>query len=122
MGKPSTPMLDKENSVSIVSEEIRDFSEWLQYEKSVVFATYDKRQDDCRTCGHTEIHSRNKDNDLQCTVADGCNCIFPDFGNPHKLIPIFQTLTQLLAEYFNIDLTQIEYERRKLLEWITQPQ
>lgn len=82
----SYPELDKMLAVSDKSQVIGEFLEWAQSEKQLVIAVW-----------HEED-------------ADGNKLYHP------RLLPAQFHAETLLAEYFEIDLAEVERERRKILE------
>lgn len=90
-----TPMLDKMTSVQNSSQVIGEFIEWLE-EKGYSIQSEVEYQNEHPIPFSDEVHIvKRKD-----------------------WMPIRATIENLLAEYFEIDLNQVEQERRLLLEML----
>jgi hypothetical protein len=93
---PSTPTLDKLKSVSDKSQAIGAFLEWLQSEQKVQLMRYHEHNDSCR--------DEDDEDEFVCGLDD-------------EMFPNHSSIEQLLADYFEIDLKEVEKERRALLDW-----
>jgi hypothetical protein len=80
------------------SQAIGEFIEWLLNEKG------------CEICYHSEDRATDEWNE-QFDEPEG-------FAARGAWIPIGQTIEQLLAEHFNIDLHALEAEKRQVLDAI----
>ena len=91
---PDCPECERLAAVAPVSQEIGRFLDWLREEKNWTLADYHEHSEECygengyRICGYAK----------------------------DSLAPVHFQPEKLLAEFFGIDLTKIENERRALLE------
>ncbi len=92
---PETPTIDKMRSVKDQSQTIGGFLAWLQSEQKVQLMLYHEHTDRCL----------DEDGDHQCGLSED------------SLTPEYRSIERLLADYFEIDLTQVEKERTALLDW-----
>ena len=92
MAEPVAPMVDKMIAVNEKSQAIGEFLEWLQEEKG-----YSIRE------RLTLVEDRPAW-DYQVEVTEW--------------LPIKQSIEGLLAEYFEIDLAQVEAEKRAILKYL----
>lgn len=118
-----TPMLDRLLAVNAQSQAIGEFIEWLR-ERDIVLAEHARTAVyTCATCGpvpHTQVYRPSLDDDEErrhkrasCRAGDdGDNAV--DYV-PSGLYPVRPSTDTLLAEFFDIDLTATERERRALL-------
>lgn len=89
----SYPEHDKLQSVKDRSQIIGDFLSWLQEEQSVVLAKSHKHNANCIENG-----------DRVCGVEKG------------QLVPVFCSIPQWLAKYFDVDEAKLEEEKRAMLD------
>lgn len=94
---PETPTLDKLRSVKDKSQGIGEFLEWLQSEQKVQLMLYHE---------HTDRYL-DEDGDHQCGLSKD------------SMLPEYRSIERLLAEFFEIDLVEVEVEkeRQALLDW-----
>lgn len=92
---PETPTLDKMRSVRDKSRAIGEFLEWLQSEQKVQLMLYHEHTDRCL----------DEDGDHQCGLSED------------SVVPECRSIERLLAEFFEIDLVEVEKERVTLLDW-----
>jgi hypothetical protein len=90
-----TPELDKLAKVAPYSQKIGEFLEWLGDTKNFTLCKLHEHDDSCY-----EDNSRYP----TCQMSD------EDYYSVHY------SIETLLAEFFKIDLNEIENERRKILE------
>jgi len=91
-----TPESDKMLKVQKQSQTIGEFLEWMQGEKNITFAQYHTHDDECRK------------------IEGGCG--LPE----HWPAPINTNTEKLLAEFFGIDLKEVEKENRAILAQLRQ--
>jgi hypothetical protein len=101
--KKNTPELDKMHAVHPQSQAVGEFIEWLQSEKGVWFGKPHKHDASCPGWDH----ERKRYNP---GLGDGCSYQTDEFE------PFHFSMEKLLAEFFEIDLSKAEAERRVLLE------
>lgn len=116
------PQCEKMAEVHEFSQRCFDFIMWLNTQHGIMLAKYDTVQDVCRNCEHEDVHSlrRNSGAWPRCSFEDDetgkeCDCDNADFGNPDRLYPQGETIEQLLAGFFDIDLKAVEAEKRQML-------
>jgi hypothetical protein len=103
---PATPELDKMKAVKDKSQAVGDFIDWLRSEKKVQFGAPHVHGPTCK--GWDAERERYKPHGFD----DRCECATGEF------IPFNFTPERLLAEFFEIDLTKVENERRAILDHI----
>lgn len=91
---PDCPECERLHEVSPFSQKIGEFLEWLQSEKGIVLGTYHEHDENCYGSDSYRICGLCRD----------------------ELYPTRLSIEQVLAEFFEIDLTKVENERRALLE------
>lgn len=96
---PPTPELDRLKDVAPDSQKLGEFIDWLE-ENGLFLCSVHRHTDDCRRGGGPP------------------RCELHDFEH----IRTNKTVTQLLAEYFSIDLNKVETERRTLLDFVRRAQ
>ena len=98
---PATPMLDKMNAVRDQSQCIGEFLEWL------------KNQPDYSIRERREF---SEERETLTGIVRGTDetYIYTWTG----WLPIRKSIDKLLAEYFDVDLNQMEQEQRALLKYV----
>lgn len=94
---PKTPTLDKLRGVKDKSQTIGSFLDWLQSEQKIQLMHYHEHIESC--------FDEDGDSDSNCGL-------FEDDPMPNH-----RSIEKLLADYFEIDLGEVEKERRALLDW-----
>lgn len=90
--------VDKMLKVKDKTQDIGDFIESFLRGKGIILASYHEHTDDCYTMGGKTYPTP------QCSIRT------------EQPVPIHYNIEHLLAEYFNIDLKQVENEKRKILD------
>lgn len=105
MTHPSTPTLDKMSGIKADSQKIGDFLEWLfnaeRFHLSKYFYHYYSADCDCH--GHYDCK------------GDSNNCAHPD-KHDGTLVSVNISIEKLLAKYFDINLDEVEKEKRLILD------
>lgn len=89
---PEHEKLEKVQSQSLV---LSDFLDWL-YTENISLAQSHEHTENCR----------DEDGDLFCGCYDG------------QLLPVRKSMEEWLAQYFRIDLTAVEREKRQMLDYV----
>ena len=92
--EPECPECERLHEVAPQSQVVGEFLEWLQVEKGFVLGNYHEHSDECD----------GEDRFRTCGLRSG------------ELFPVRISIEKLLAEFFKIDLTKVENERRALLD------
>jgi len=90
-----TPELDKMHEVKDKSQAIGEFLEWLRDEKNYTVMRWSKKRD------WDDYKEDDPEGDEDSNLGG---------------IPVRDTIEQLLADYFDIDLKKVEEERRMILD------
>lgn len=120
------PEHEKLQSISDHSQVIGEFVEWLAGEKGIHLGEWE-RQIDCgwrsaSTVGGVPrlrcragqlITHMGEENGDECEVCDGTGYV--ERIEP-RMFPVNRGITNLLADFFDIDLDKIEVEKRAMLD------
>lgn len=98
--EPPCPECDKLRRIASMSQAIGQFLDWLQSERKVYLATFHTHDDGCYP------------DDPEHEDKPKCGYKEDDY------MPFYNSIENLLAQYFNIDLSKVEAEKRALLEHI----
>lgn len=88
------PEHEKLHKIADKSQSIGEFVEWMQGEKGIVFGSYHEHDDGCMGSGGFRVCGLRKD----------------------ELCPTRVNIRTLLAEFFGIDESKIEAEKRQMLD------
>lgn len=126
-----TPMLEKMHEVHDKSQAIGEFLDLFLREKGISLCTF-------REAGHNGEPPRRWKKGVKKARLDGASTrdrsprpadelnldaeANPDYEEwPDQYMPIHESVEKMLAEYFEIDLKQVEKERRALLDELRCP-
>jgi hypothetical protein len=110
--KIKTPMLNKLGRIKDKAQVIGEFMEWLRGEKRIVLCESHEESSNCY-----RPHKHGKDLCFGfapggCTKTRERDCPFKE----SECIPISFDTNKFLAEFFEIDLNQVEKERLAILK------
>jgi len=92
---PETPTLDKMREARPKSQAIGGVLEWLTSEQRGQLMLYHEHSEGCL----------DEDDAYRCGLTED------------SLVPMHTSVEQLLADFFEIDLKEVEKERSALLDW-----
>jgi hypothetical protein len=99
MIEPKSPECEKMTKVAPVSQKIGEFFDWLRDEKKISLAVrHEHTPEGC------DVKRTGSSRGATCGVSEG------------DLFYANVNMTNLLAEFFGIDLIKVERERRAILE------
>ena len=116
---PECQECDKLIAVQGVSTTLGGFLEWLE-EQHIVLSLHHEHTENCYACGTVEPkdgevrHWDMSEYGRKYTDEQYLDCGYLD----GELVPYRQSIEQLLAKYFNIDLVKVEQEKQAILKAI----
>ncbi len=127
------PEHEKLQKVAKLSQAIGEFLAWLSDDQHVWLAKHDVKSDNCRNCGHPDVHDYKPhyslfsqcshtehedgtcDHGSECEHFGTCDCDNANFGNTDMLYVWPHKISNVLATYFEIDLKVLEDEKQDML-------